>query len=46
MQLTVVLRKEVPDEATARSLVEAIKTKLEEYSEVTINASVSETIDE
>ncbi len=41
MQLTIVLRKEVPDEATAQALFDAVLTKMEEYPNVNVTGSVS-----
>jgi len=45
MYLTIALRKEVEDIEEAEILVTFIKAKIEPYPEVTISASVSQTID-
>lgn len=42
MYLTIVLRKEVPDIATAQQLVDFVKEKVEPYPEVTVTGNVGE----
>lgn len=45
-RLTIVLRKDVPDLATAMTLVAIVKDKLAEHAEIQISASYSETLNE
>lgn len=44
MQLTIVLRKEVPDEATAQQLYDIVKEKLADQPDVKITASTNNQI--
>lgn len=41
MQLTIVLRKEVPDEATAQQLFEIVVEKLESQPDIDITGTVN-----
>ncbi len=45
MHLVITLRKEVPDESTGQALFEAVRTKMEEYPDVTVTGSVSNTLE-
>lgn len=42
MNLTIALRKEVPDVETAEALLTVVKAKLADHPEVVISGSVSE----
>ncbi len=44
MILTIVLRKEVPDQATAETLVATVRTRLAGNPDVTINAKTNDEI--
>lgn len=45
MQLTIVIRQEIPDEPQAKSLLDSIKQRLVDFPEIKINASINQTID-
>lgn len=44
MQLTIILRKEIPDIPAAEALTEIIRNKLADHPDVDVKASVSEPI--
>lgn len=44
MHLTIVLRKDVPDQATAEALVATVRTKLAGHPDITINAKTNDEI--
>lgn len=45
MQLTIVLRKEVPDEQTAQTLFNVVTQKLEDHPDVKITGQVSTSLE-
>jgi len=45
MQLTIVLRKEVPDAAAAQVLLDIVKAKLADHPDIDVNGSVSERLE-
>lgn len=44
MQLTIVLRKEVPDEATGQQLLDFVADKVKQYEGVAVSAQVNSTL--
>jgi len=44
MFLTIVLRKEVPDELTGQQIFELVKTRLADHPEVGITGSINNTL--
>jgi len=45
MQLTIVLRKKVPNEESAQNLLDYVRSKLAEYPDVTVKGQVSDDLD-
>lgn len=44
MKLTIVLRKDVPNEQTAQQLFDIVKTKLEDNPDIEISGTVNQTL--
>ncbi len=45
MQITIALRKEVPDVETAQQLFDLVKQRLEDHPEVTVSGQVTENLE-
>lgn len=44
MKLTIVLRKEVPDESTAQTLLDIVANKLSEHPDIEVSGQVSQSL--
>lgn len=44
MKLTIVLREDVPDEATAQAHFDIVKAKLDDYPDIEVSGTVNTTL--
>jgi len=44
MRLTIVLRKEVPDEQTAQALLDTVAEKLADYTDIEVSGQVNQSL--